>query len=305
MLIYFSESLSAQNFFQQGATWQFEAPYPGSVGYHLLEYAYDTLLQNKSYQVITHQVTQIGMNNQTGQLYILSQGWKNPLHFRTEQDSVWYWDSLSGIEFRYAVLNAQTGSSWDVRYDTNSFQCSKTINTVTGSSLLNVNGHSLKSWKIIQSSQSSLSYTGDLVERIGFLGSGCIWPEVNDCSGSEPTCPTYYFLRCYYDPEIGVYNTRYPEACDHYLVLTGMEADRTETISISPNPSPQQVLLSGLKMGLVPAELSLFNVSGQQVFFGRITDDSFSLDVSTFPRGLYFVHLRGSGRLISQKLWVE
>jgi hypothetical protein len=292
--IVFADKAEAQGFFKTGATWHFEFQIVNHIGFHRLKYEYDTIIQNKPYQAITNYWVRIGKDNKINTLYIVAQGWGHPLFFRTHQDTVWYYDSQYGIEYRYAVLNLQPGDTWDVGYDTTLQNCGKTINTVTGSGYLTIQTDSVKYWQISQAPTSSLAFNGRMIERIGFLGSGYLWPDINFCTQDGPTCPTYFWLRCYYDPEIGLYNTRPQEACEHYLILTNRIDDLStpsEQIFIWPNPTQDVLFVSGIKASEAASEINILNMTGEVILQKKTTEDTYALEVSDLPKGLYVIQV--------------
>ncbi len=285
--------LLAQDFFKPGATWHYEFTNVSNVGFKRLKYEQDTIIQNKSYQVISVYSVMVGWDAFIHEYILLQEKYEDPLLFHTDQDTIWFYNIVQGKNYRYAVLNLFPGNGWDVGLDTTTFKCGSTYNTVSNTGKILVNSDSLRFWQIIQAPNSSLAYNGMMVERLGFLGSGYLWPSLNICDENGPTCPTYYEFKCYYDPEIGLYNIKPQESCEHWLILTSRtESNRhsKETLTIWPNPVRNQLFISGIQSIDFPTEIKLYDANGKTVYTHIFSEGNIpTIDVSNLPKGIYSI----------------
>jgi hypothetical protein len=66
------------------------------------------------------------------------------------------------------------------------------------------------------------------------------------------------------------------------------------TIRLQPNPVSGPVWIISSDASNTGAVLDIFNLMGVKVMTARITGVSFQLDLSSLPRGLYFIHVNGN-----------
>jgi hypothetical protein len=67
------------------------------------------------------------------------------------------------------------------------------------------------------------------------------------------------------------------------------------SIRLQPNPATGPVWIISSDASTTGGVLDIFNLMGQKVMTTRITGISFQLDLSSLPRGLYFIHVNGDG----------
>lgn len=68
------------------------------------------------------------------------------------------------------------------------------------------------------------------------------------------------------------------------------------SIRLQPNPVTGPVWIISSDASNTGAVLDIFNLVGQKVMTTRIAGVSFQLDLSSLPKGLYFIHVNGDGR---------
>ena len=121
--------------------------------------------------------------------------------------------------------------------------------------------------------------------------------------------PTYYCvvdvseggpLRCYSDPEFGLYYTGIAPECD-YLVSVP-EMDDME-IEIYPNPT-SGILNIGIP-GNRSSELMLYNSNGQEIMKMHLNQSHNNIDVSDLKSGLYFVRILSEDRAINRLIVIH
>lgn len=68
------------------------------------------------------------------------------------------------------------------------------------------------------------------------------------------------------------------------------------SIRLQPNPVIGPVWIISADASNTGAVLDIFNMMGQKVMTSRITGITFQLDISSLPKGIYFIHVNGDGR---------
>lgn len=75
-------------------------------------------------------------------------------------------------------------------------------------------------------------------------------------------------------------------------------------LKIWPNPTSAQIILESLP-SLKGALVTILNLSGQEMLNMKLMQDKTQLDISTLPRGIYFVKLKSEREVIIEKLIKE
>jgi hypothetical protein len=68
------------------------------------------------------------------------------------------------------------------------------------------------------------------------------------------------------------------------------------SIRVQPNPVIGPVWIISSDASNTGAVLDIFNMMGQKVMTSRITGTVFQIDLSSLPKGIYFIHVNGDGR---------
>ena len=80
----------------------------------------------------------------------------------------------------------------------------------------------------------------------------------------------------------------------------GIPEIEKETIKVYPNPA-----INNLSLEVAGAEnmsVFIYNSQGQQIYYGEWTDNSQTIDVSNFDRGLYVVKVINNGEMITTRV---
>jgi hypothetical protein len=83
-----------------------------------------------------------------------------------------------------------------------------------------------------------------------------------------------------------------PEEVQAHCLTTVEEIKIGDEITIIPNPSKDKITISSSAITGITI-LSIFNVNGEKVLERQLTDIETQIDISTLPRGVYFVRLQG------------
>jgi peptidyl-prolyl cis-trans isomerase B (cyclophilin B) len=101
----------------------------------------------------------------------------------------------------------------------------------------------------------------------------------------------------------GGHFSTYSSVWNFYVSAVGIESYTKELISIFPNPSKGQFLFSNLEK---ENTIEIFDVTGKSIFKITINNNSYLLDLSTQPTGIYFYNISNQEKEIQQgKLILE
>jgi hypothetical protein len=75
-------------------------------------------------------------------------------------------------------------------------------------------------------------------------------------------------------------------------------------LKIRPNPASGYITLESWP-SLKGALVTILDLSGQEILFGKFMQDKTQLDISTLPRGIYFVKVKSETTVIIEKLIKE
>lgn len=163
---------------------------------------------------------------------------------------------------------------------------------------MNINGLNLRKITVHWSDESHWAIYGNVVEYIGPIDSYML-PEPNWCvvdlfEGGP--------LRCYTDPEFGLYNTGMAPECDYLVSLP--ELTENNEILIFPNPS-KGVFNVKVPEELNGCEVKIYDYTGQLIFNGLITSGEHNTDLTGFASGLYTIRIEAATRTISRTLVLD
>lgn len=85
--------------------------------------------------------------------------------------------------------------------------------------------------------------------------------------------------------------------------LTGIQSSKPEKLTVYPNPSTGIIHISSANP-LTTAEWEIFDALGQMLSSGEITGLT-TIDLTSYPRGLYFIHLKNKTGLRTEKLIIQ
>ncbi len=253
--------------------WPFDFPY--RVNYTSFSCTGDTIINGKSCSQITIGASQWGSYS----------GLSNPFFLHYDSNQVFWFNQYSNQFNLLYDFNADIGESWTIK-----LQCDTTfpivwsdslVVTVTNVSSMNVNGNSLK--------VLHLDNFSTIVEGIGSLGTP--YPEITSCTGIWVD-PTAHPIRCYRDTVIGFFRSSLNLPCDTtYNLPVGIEASKPSFIRVSPNPV-KDILRIDFDIEVPGKKLiSGFNSSGQLVLQNSFQGNTYSLDISYLPAGIYSIHI--------------
>ncbi len=78
--------------------------------------------------------------------------------------------------------------------------------------------------------------------------------------------------------------------------------ERLDEISIQISPNPTSGLLSIQHRSSKELKLRVTNVTGELIMTKQVNQSNFSLDISEYPSGFYFIQMQLGNQLVSRKL---
>ncbi len=153
----------------------------------------------------------------------------------------------------------------------------------TGTTILN--GQLLRKIVVQPLEGTHWAIYGEIIETIGPVDSYMLpepdWACVVDVyEGGR--------LRCYSDPEFGLYSTGISPECDYLVSVPEYSA---EQFKVFPNPC-QGVLNIHTPEELTGAELSVYNNMGKRVAYKTSLGSQATIDLSGLPQGIYCISIK-------------
>lgn len=264
-----------------GATWYYskqESIEPPNIGYLKIECISDTLINEQSMKVLSI------------------------VHFSSEGDTINFGNRFTylrndtvfqhslGHDYILYSYADKLNSDWIV-YNSSFNVCGlDSLGSVKVDSvgIISINGFQLKFIVTSPNQNSIWQYRGRILERIGCLDYMFPVPifcdefDVLDFAGP---------LRCYYDPELGLYQVNKKVECDSLQNwLMGNTLNELSQISVSPNPT------NGILKIKLPHRnfdekflLQLHNLDGRILFEELLFNDTQNLNIYWLEPGIYLL----------------
>jgi hypothetical protein len=129
----------------------------------------------------------------------------------------------------------------------------------------------------------------------GVGSSGGLIEPLNTSQGDL----TYRYLICVKDSSISYFSSNAYSAVGCNLIYTGINAvSENSEWMISPNPTEDFLLI---EMENTPAEISVYDLTGKEVFKTFSANGKTKIDVSGLPHGMYFVRVNANGKFSVKK----
>jgi hypothetical protein len=267
-----------------GSEWYYEILNDnGSITYQHLECAGDTTVNHKDVQIIIR----------TNTLYDKSRSSMVTHEYVYEEEGVVYWWNRDLHQFTtlYNLL-AEEGDSWQIRVGTQSITMH-----VDAIDSLEYNG---RTFRVLHVSDDNSLFSGDIVCGIGHLTS--FFPERLMRNDGDLTVDG---LRCYWIEDKLIFKIGDDDCDAIYSELHGIEEnDPTNpttgsgaegTFTVYPNPT-NGVLNVQLPQYDNPTGYLISNLMGQTMMTGNITSNNHQIDVSSLPKGMYFITVHNATR---------
>lgn len=230
--------------------------------------------------------------------------WKGKITYLQQRgDTIFFMNNYTNGWQVFINYAATQGQGWKTSYKQDDGSISTYTFLVQSVSTITLNGISLKSLSVLttftrtQFSTNTYTYNMTVNERIGY-NSIFFFPFDNKNDGFCDSDYATDFL-CYTDNNFGTYQTGTND-CDYRTV--GINEIDKDKISLSVFPNPVSYNLNLNSESETPVNLILTNVLGETVMQRENFNPSESLDVSAFPRGVYFLTITIDDRKINKRI---
>ena len=297
IFIVLSCSVKAQSWCPPGATWHYGLAQP-STGYVKYSYMYDTLVGTDVCQKINAEAHGNGMGG-----FVIN--WYGALYTKFDNGIV-YKNNGTLAAPQYDTLycfNCPVGTKWRCQLNGvgGSQSCSQSYIEITGVGSSVIQGQTLNWRQIFYKNYYfypggwSESGTDTIFERIGtrhnmeFI-SGAYCADATDIAPNS--------FRCYSDFQMNLQMSIV--ACNYTTGITKNE-NLSELLSVS---NPVNDLLKGT-FSDKEYELSIYDALGKIKYCMQHKNSEFSIDVSDYNNGIYFLQLNSSEGIINKKILVQ
>ncbi len=274
-----------QEFAPIGAVWHYTGrePFGPQVTFLRVESVGDTVILDRACRKLEGWFF---FDWQGGQLFIHQKG-----------DTVWFFNPIiEDFELLYN-FNAQPGYSWShsKAYGETSEFFSEHYRVDSTSSVV-INGQTLRRLHISYRTESgSYAPQDDIVETLGSLHFLMYAFRFFAPPTFDATYPDG--LRCYYDPEFGLYESGIASSCEAVPVRESPAVP--EDIRAYPNPTADVLTIENLRAG--PLDFTVSDVHGRTVLRGQSAPGHTELAAGHWPGGVYVIRFeergKGVGRL--------
>ena len=278
--IHINEAEVVNQGFPLGSEWYYEIQNEnGSITYQYMYQAGDTIINDDPTQILVKINTLYDKDIHTDVTH----------EYVYERDGKVYWWNKTLEEFTVLYdFRAEAGDEWEIKVGTESLVMH--VDTVEE---IEFEG---KTYRMLRVSDLDDLFSGDIVYGIGHLTS--FFPERLMDNGDGVRVDG---LRCYWVEDELVFKPG-DEDCDAVISeLHGVEEDGPSTplteLVIYPNPTDGTLFVQTLRAtSLHDQTYRITNVMGQTLLTGKITDENQQIDVSSLPKGMYFITFAGATR---------
>lgn len=283
-------SLAQYTYAPIGATWHYDKVenFAEEKGYVLVTSERDTLINEKESRILSQvYVNSDGVEQQRENLYVHQTG-----------DSVYFWINE---EFRlFYDFSLEVNDTMEI-YSPEELCSGEYIGHIKLDSitLIDINGVSLRKFHTSRLPGSPYMYSGPFVEVLGMTGWS-FYPQDTGCIQDQ--LPSIGSLRCYSDLLLDDYSAAPGIPCDttiKYVDLPEDKVDGIDPFDIYFDPSERTLIIKS------PAEkrvdnlwLSVYDTKGLCLVHERLNEESYHLNMSGFPRGLFIVNILQSSKII-------
>jgi len=294
LVVVFSGSQSkAQNWAPDGAEWHYEYVNFWFVGYVHITVLGDTMIHDTNCRVldrvsVIHNL-EFGTTNTYyhGHCYMYSDEDRVYLYENNKFYPIYDFSALPGD----TIIIPQNGNLSGVGCDPEGMI--RVVDTAT----VEINGQQLRSISVEPLDESHWAIYGEIHETIGPV-SFYMLPEPHWCvidlyEGGR--------LRCYSDPDFGIFSTGISPECDYLVSVPELEESR---INIFPNPCSDILHIQAI--GMVPgSELKIYSSTGQCVKVQELYSLKNQIDISELIPGFYYIQMQLGDVDINRKIVVK
>ena len=265
-----TEAVVLNEIFPLGSEWYYEIQNEnGNITYQYMYQAGDTIINNDTAHILVKINTLYDKDIHTEVTH----------EYVYERDGKLYWWNKTLDEFTVLYdFNAEVGDNWEIKVGTESLLMH--VDAVENFEYEGV------TYRMLHVSDPDDLFSGDIISGIGHLTS--FFPERLMGNGDGIRVEG---LRCYWIEDELVFQPG-DEDCDAiYSDIHGIEEGGPSTgLVVYPNPTDGTLFVQTLRATSLPDQTyRITNLMGQTVLAGQITAETQQIDVSSLPKGMYFI----------------
>ena len=260
--------------FPIGTEWYYEITNDnGSVTYQYLECAADTTINDHPIHILVRINTLYDKSEVITHEYIYE-----------EYNKVYWWNKTLGEFTTLYDFSAEVGDEWEIKVGNESITMH-----VDAVEPYDYEGQTLK---LLRVSDANDIFSGEIVCGIGHLTS--FFPEKLMSKGYRVEN-----IRCFWQDGELIYQNG-DQDCDeiyeqHHLGVD--EIDAENEFVIYPNPSHNVLFVKTCHGASLQSEYRITNIMGQTLMTGEITSENQQIDVSSLPKGIYFITVNNASKI--------
>ena len=257
-----------------GSEWYYEITNDnGTVTYQYLECAADTTINDQPIHILVRINTLYDKSQIITHEYIYE-----------ENNKVYWWNKTLGEFTTLYDFGAEVGDEWEIKVGTQTIPVHvDAAQTVTYKS---------QEYKMLSISDPDDIFTGDIICGIGHLTS--FFPEKLMNKGYRVEN-----IRCFWQDGELIYQNG-DQDCDeiyeqHHLGVEEIEDENG--FVIYPNPTNDVIFVKTCHSASLQSEYRITNIMGQTLMIGEITSENQMIDVSSLPKGIYFITVNNASKI--------
>ena len=125
--------------------------------------------------------------------------------------------------------------------------------------------------------------------------------QFNDYSAPHPDTCKFYKLRTYFYDGYYKYSNRI-KIC---FLTSVNEVELDNSFSVYPNPSSGKFTIENKSPATTTYETQISNIMGEEIYQKKSSGESFQIDISGQPNGIYFLRVKTSDGVATKKIIVN
>lgn len=284
-------STHAQVWVDNNAVWHYDYWNVAQEGFYEISHTHDTLIDGKLCKAFGGTRYSYGIGPDGGTV-TLGESNLGTNYTYVSGDTIFYRNN----EAFFVMLNfgAEVGDSWIISTTPFWEECDDTSRIeVIETGTMTIGGESYRTLTVEPTSNSPMGFRGQFIERFGNIQSELapfqyLFPSHYGCDSIDGIFEFDFMnFKCFEDDSFTLYNPS-GETCDWWRVNVGLAEDDLIPLTVFPNPSTGQIIISGIDP---QSHVELYNIAGEKLRGGPLENNI--LDLSNFEDGIYLLRTNG------------
>ncbi len=290
--VMFLDHNQASAWVEEDAVWHYRVSNISDGGFIRMRYDRDTLMAGQQAQILESREYMF-VSDQHEVITLLDSKDLPPSYVYANDDTVFYY--LNGDFQMLYDFSAQKGDRWDLGVDSNALYCGKSMVEVDSAGTIEINGETRRWVWVTSDSNSSVILHGKIIEGIGIVGNGFLFPETRDCMPDIVWEWPYYQFSCFESASFPLYNVTARD-CEYLMTLNLDNVLLPDvTAKAYPNPAGNFIAIYTNEYDRLPANIRVFTIDGKVMEEVRLTENGEEINISHLPGGTYILSIHYSG----------